>query len=88
MSKVLEKRESIVSQTSSSFSALLDMLADSRFSQYVCFLTWAPVSQVRTLKAICHIYREKSGTTPGGMKTISFQQVKSAPKTSLVVYKT
>ncbi len=37
---------------------------------------------------MCHIYREKSGTTPGGMKTISFQQVRSAPKIRPVVYKT
>ncbi len=29
---------------------------------------------------MCHISREKSGTIPGGMKTISFQQVRSAPK--------
>ncbi len=36
---------------------------------------------------MCHISRKKSGTTPGGMKTISFQQVRSAPKTSPVVYK-
>ncbi len=37
---------------------------------------------------MCHISRKKSGTTPGGMKTISFQQVRSAPKTNPVVYKT
>ncbi len=61
-------------------------LADGQFSQYVCFLTWAPVSQVRTLR-LCAIFLE-SGTTPGGMKTISFQQVRSAPKTSPFVYKT
>ncbi len=30
-------------------------LADGRFSQSVCFLTWAPVSQVQTLKTMCHI---------------------------------
>ncbi len=36
---------------------------------------------------MCHISREKSGTTPGGMKTISFQQAKSAP-TIPVVYET
>ncbi len=30
---------------------------------------------------MCHISREKCGTTPGGMKTISFQQVRSATKT-------
>ncbi len=37
---------------------------------------------------MCHISREKSGTTPGGMNTISFQQVRSAPKTRPIVYKT
>ncbi len=37
---------------------------------------------------MCHISREKSGTTPGGMKTISFQQVRSAPKTLPIVYET
>ncbi len=37
---------------------------------------------------MCHISREKSGTTPGEMKTISFQQIRSAPKMSPVVYKT
>ncbi len=35
-----------------------------------------------------NISREKSGTTPGGMKTISFQQVRSAPKSRPIVYKT
>ncbi len=37
---------------------------------------------------MCHISREKSDTTPGGIKTISFQQVMSAPKTCPTVYKT
>ncbi len=37
---------------------------------------------------MCNISREKSGTTPGVMKTISFQHIRSAPKTSPVVYKT
>ncbi len=39
-------------------------------------------------KTMCHISREKSGSTPGGMNTISFQQVRSAPKTHPIVYKT
>ncbi len=38
-------------------------LADGRFSQSVCFLTWAPVSQVQTLR-LCAIFLEKSGTNP------------------------
>ncbi len=37
---------------------------------------------------MCQISRENSGTTPGGMNTISFQQVRSAPKTRPIVYKT
>ncbi len=37
---------------------------------------------------MCHISRENSGTTSGGMKTISFKQVRSAPKTRPIVYKT
>ncbi len=37
---------------------------------------------------MCHISREKSATTPGGRKTISFQQVRSAPKTCPIVYET
>ncbi len=39
-------------------------------------------------KTMCQISRENSGTTPGGMNTISFQQVRSAPKTRPIVYKT
>ncbi len=37
---------------------------------------------------MCQISRENSGTTPGGMNTISIQQVRSAPKTRPIVYKT
>jgi len=33
------------------------------------------------------ITREKSSTSPGGMNTISFQQVRLAPKTFPIVYK-
>jgi len=35
---------------------------------------------------MCHITREKSSTIPGGMNTISVQQVRSAPKTFPIVY--
>ncbi len=38
-------------------------LADGRFSQSVCFLTWAPVSQVRTLR-ICAIFLERRAAPP------------------------
>ncbi len=36
---------------------------------------------------MCHISRENGITTPGGMKTISFQQVRSAPKSRPIVQK-
>ncbi len=38
-------------------------LADGRFSQSVCFLTWAPVSQVRTLR-LCAIFLERRAAPP------------------------
>ncbi len=38
-------------------------LADGRFRQSVCFLTWAPVSQVRTLR-LCTIFLERRAAPP------------------------
>ncbi len=38
-------------------------LADGRFSQSVYFLTWAPVSQVRTLR-LCGIFLERRAAPP------------------------
>ncbi len=38
-------------------------LADGQFSQSVCFLTWAPVSQVRTLR-LCAIFLERRAAPP------------------------
>ncbi len=38
-------------------------LADGRFSQSVCFLTWTPVSQVRALR-LCAIFLERRAAPP------------------------
>ncbi len=38
-------------------------LADGRLNQSVCFLTWAPVSQVRTLR-LCAIFLERRAAPP------------------------
>ncbi len=55
----------------------MTQLADGRFCQSVCFLTWAPVSQVQTLR-LCAIFLERRAAPP---------QVRSPPKTGPIVYK-
>ncbi len=55
---------------------------------YLFFNMYKFRTQCAETLRLCHISIEKSGTTPGGMKTISFQQVMSAPKTCPIVYKT
>lgn len=61
--------------------------ASRRSVKPVCLLPdLSPILSWLCSKTISHITREKSGTIPGRMNTISFQQVRTAPKTFPIVY--
>ncbi len=65
-------------------------LADGWFSQSACFLTWAPVSQVRTLR-LCAIFLERRAAPPqeGGIPYLfNRSDLPHKLQNSPIVYKT